>query len=133
MEDIIKYRKILENANNKVSLIPDLYEDEDELYDDSEIISSFIDEEDLEREYTVNYMTPEVAKTLTTAKNDATVLETYYNHAEEEQKNIVNDKMKSWDDERIIVIMNKTVLDGNHHLVAGILSSRNIKYIDIAE
>lgn len=42
-------------------------------------------------------------------------------------------KSKNFDNDRIIVVMNKTVLDGNHHLIAGILTNKPIKYIDVGE
>ena len=78
-------------------------------------------------------MTPKQAASITTSRDDTTVYQSYQDFATDESTNIVNDKIKHWDDSRIIVLMNSTLLDGNHHLIAGILANKSIKYIDLAE
>ncbi len=59
--------------STQVSLIPDLYEDEDEVWDETEIRSSFIEEDDLNRTFTLQIMSPEEAKGLETGGSNQTV------------------------------------------------------------
>ena len=122
-----------DSITNKVSLIPDLYEDEEEVFDTSEIRSEFIDESDLEKEFTIKVMEPQVAKTIESSISNSTVWEVYNASSSNEQKKLVQYKVKNWDDDRIVLLMGKTLLDGNHHLIAGILSNNKIKYIDLSE
>lgn len=135
MSDIRKYINLIESATNAptVMLIPDIYRDEDELFDETEIVGNFIDDEDLERTFTVKTMSPEKAKELTPPRKDETVWNIFNDYAEEDQKELVQDKIDHWDDGRILVLMNTSVLDGNHQVIASILSGKPFKYIDLDE
>lgn len=134
MTSMRKYVTLIESATNqRVRLIPDIYEDEDEVWDEDEALSVFIDESDLEKDFTVRELTPEMAKTLTTPRKDTTVWDAFQDFATEEQEELVKHKVESWDQDRIVVVMNKILIDGNHHVIAGIMANRPIKYIDLAE
>lgn len=110
----------------------DLYDDH-ELHDESEQLYHWIDDEDLERNFQVKEMSADQAKTLKTARNDTTVFDAFNNHATKEQKRLVQSKAKQYDFNRIIVIAGNTVVDGNHQVVASILSNHLLKYIDLYE
>lgn len=124
----MKLQELLENTIK----LTDLY-DEDELNDSTEQLSQYIDEHDYDKDYVIRVMSPEAAKTYLTPMNDMTVYESFINFATKEQKKVVKEKSKHYDNNRIIVVMNKTVVDGNHHLIAGILANKSIKYIDVGE
>ena len=110
----------------------DLY-DEYELDDQREMLSNYVDTEDLDKDFTVHTMTPAQAKTYVTARDDMTVVDAYKQFANRDQKRLIRDKAKRYDADRIIVVFNHSVIDGNHHLMAGILANRPIKYIDLSE
>ncbi len=112
--------------------LADLY-DEGELEDESEAMYQYVDPEDLDRTFIVREMTPDEAKTYTTPHNDMTVIDAFKQFASKEQKSLVKGKRAQYDASRIIVVINKTVLDGNHHIVAGILNRQPIRYIDLAD
>ena len=124
--------KIKDIINEQLVKLTDLYDDH-ELNDESEAMYNFIDDDDLERDFEVHTMSPKRASTVTTHANDATIYQAYKDFATREAKNILDDKIKHWDANRIVVLMNNTLLDGNHHLVAGINAGKPIKYIDLAE
>jgi hypothetical protein len=112
--------------------LTDLYDD-DELNDESEELYHFLSDDDLDIDFEVHTMTPEEAKTYTTARDDMTVFQSFKDHATKDQKAIVKSKISRYDTSRIIVTMNKTVLDGNHQLIAGIMANKPIKYINLAD
>lgn len=107
--------------------------DEEELTDSSEYRYDYITEEDLDRDFTVRTFSPDEAKQLLTPIGDATVWSSYSDHASEDQRSIVEYKSKFFDDSRIVLIANNTLLDGHHHLIAAILSNKPVKYIDLYE
>ena len=78
-------------------------------------------------------MTPEQAKSYVTPRDDMTVFEAFRRFASKEQKRMVRERAKQYDSTRIIVTMFQTVVDGNHHLIAGILAKQPIRYINLAE
>lgn len=124
--------EITSKLNENTVNLHDLY-DEEEISDRSEAKFAYIDSDDLEKDFEIHVMTPEQAKTYVTSDNDVTVIDTYNNFATAKQKSIIQNKINKWDSNRIILTINNTVLDGNHHLVAGILSNRPIKYINLAD
>lgn len=111
--------------------LTDLY-DEHELNDQSEQLYSYVDDDDLQKDFVIHEMTPAQAKTYVTARDDMTVYASFRKFATKAQKQLVRDKLKQYDANRIIVVINKTVLDGNHQLIAGIMANQPIKYIDLA-
>jgi hypothetical protein len=112
--------------------LQDLYDDY-ELNDSSEAKYNFLSPEDLNKQFTIKTMSPQEMKNLKTHFGDNTVIDVYKNFATPDQKQIVDDKIKYFEHDRIVLIANKTLLDGYHHVVAGILSNRPVKYIDIYE
>jgi hypothetical protein len=107
--------------------------DEETLNDPQEYIYDLIDpEEEKQYRYEVKTISPEKAVTqFKTVAEDMTVLEAFEDHAIEDQINIVKDKMKHFDSERVIVTSNNKVIDGNHHLVAAIKSNKPINYVNL--
>jgi hypothetical protein len=116
-------------SENTVTL-NDLY-DYDELNTESEMLYHWTTPQDHYIPFTVKTMQPEQLKKLKTPKNDMTVLDAFKQFADSEQKQLVKYKSKNYDHNRIIVIANNTVIDGNHHLIAAILTNNPTKYIDI--
>ena len=112
--------------------LADLY-DEYELNDQREMLANYVDPEDLDRDFVVHIMSPAQAKTYVTARDDMTVVDAFKQFASREQKRLVRDKAKRYDADRIIVVFNRSVIDGNHQLMAGIMANRPIKYIDLSE
>ncbi len=112
--------------------LSDLYSDE-ELTDASEYLHNYIDEDDLTRDFLVHEMTPAQAKTYVTPRDDMAVFDAFKRFATRDQKRLVKKKAANYDQDRVIVVFNKTVLDGNHHLVAGIVANRPIKFINLAD
>jgi hypothetical protein len=82
-------------------------------------------------EFPVHVMEPDQLTQLQTAFGEDTVIDAYNEHAAASQKRIVKDKMKNFDPNRIVVIANKTLIDGNHHVVAAILLGKPVKYINL--
>ena len=112
--------------------LTDLYDD-NELNDETEIMYNFIDVDDSNRNFKVHTMTPQQAKNIKTASKDTTVYQSYKDFATKEAKLLVNEKIKYWDRDRIILLINDVLLDGNHHFIAGIKTNKPIKYINLAE
>lgn len=124
------FKQILKESNTiKLS---DIYE-EDELYDESEVLYQWISPEDHDHDFTIHTMQPEELLKLQTAFGEDTVYDAYNTHASREQKKIVQDKIKNFDNNRIVVIANKTLIDGNHHVIAAIKLNKPARYIDIYE
>jgi len=122
----MRINQITEN----IITLNDLY-DWDELNDESEMLYHWTTPENHDMPFTVKTMQPEQIKQLKTPINDMTILNAYNQFAGQEQKQLVKDKIKNYDKNRITVIANETVIDGNHHLIAAILSNNPAKYIDI--
>ena len=123
--------RIVKLMNESIKLT-DIY-DYDELHDETERLYNYIDDEDLKRDFTVRNMSPQEARTFTVGGDNTLIMDAYKNFASREQKRLVKEKMKYYDYNRIVVVMNKTIIDGNHQIVAGILAKQPIKYIDLAE
>lgn len=126
-----KAKGLTENTPATVKLT-DLY-DEDELTDPREMLYNYVDEDDLNREFVVHTMTPQQALTYKTPRDDMTVYEAFKQFAGKDQKRFVREKATHYDQTRIIVTMFQTVIDGNHHLVAGILAKQPVRYINLAD
>lgn len=108
----------------------DLY-DYDELNDESETLYHWTTPEDYDKKYEIKIMQPNQLKNITTPNGDITVLDAYKQFADKNQKQLVKSKAKNFDHNRIIVIANNTIIDGNHHTIAAILTNNPVKYIDI--
>lgn len=112
--------------------LSDMYSDS-ELDDKTEAMHSYIDDSDLTKDFTVKEMSPAEAKTYVTSRDDMPVYDAFKRFASKDQKKLVKDKVLNFDKNRIILTINKTVLDGNHQLIAGIIAKMPIKFIDLAE
>lgn len=112
--------------------LTDIYSD-DELNDVSEVIHAYIDDDTISKEFTVRTLSAEEAKNLWTHRGDMSVIEAFKHFADKEQKTRVREKMKNFDPNRIVVLDGRKVLDGNHQVVAAILSDNEMKYIDIGD
>jgi hypothetical protein len=123
-----KYKmQITENSTVKLN---DIYDDE---IDEDELLFHYIDDDMMNYPYTVREIIPKDAKNLLTAIGDMTILDAFKHYADKEQKNMIKDKIKHFDDNRIIVLHGKKVLDGNHHLIAAIKLNKKIRFIDLSE
>lgn len=136
--EIRRLMTLLEDATNVAMLtettikLTDLY-DEDELSDPQEQLHSYVDEANLQKDFVVHEMTPAQAKTYVTPHDNTTVFDAFSAYASKQQKQFIRARAKNFDHSRIIVTIFKTVLDGNHHLMAGIIAKQNIKFINLAE
>jgi hypothetical protein len=107
--------------------------DEHELHDNTEYMTDFIDKDDLDIDFPVKTMLPVDAKNVKMPHGDLTVFQAFNEHASQDQRNLVNEKMRPFDPNRVVLLINETLLDGHHHLVAGILSNNPIKYINLSD
>jgi hypothetical protein len=128
---IIIAEGVSETPVGTVTLL-DLY-DEHDLTDERERLYGFIERDDWDRPLTVKTMAPEEAKKIRGAGSDEGIVDVFKAHASRDQKTLVRQKMKNYDNDRIIVLCNDAVIDGNHHLVAGIMAKQPIRYVDLAE
>lgn len=80
----------------------------------------------------IHEMTAEEAKSVVTAAG-TTVWDAYQAEATKAQERIVRNKIKSYDFDRIIVLDDGEIIDGNHHLIAAIISENPVHYVDISK
>ena len=107
--------------------------DEDTLNDEREFLYELIDPEE-EKRYVYKIQTinaSEAKRKFKTMQKDMTVFESFVDNANEDQKEIIKDKMKHFDADRVIVTTSGSVVDGNHHTIAAIKLNKPIKYIDL--
>ena len=112
-------------------LITDLY-DNYELMDESELISQYAPPTDWDIPLTIRVMSPEQAREVKTIYGN-TVLNAYEIDASKQQKNIVARKVKNYDRNRVIVTCSNTIVDGNHQIIAAILTNNPVLYVDLDE
>lgn len=126
------WSELEKNAQKNVSL-HDIYDD-NELNDETEALYHWATDDVLAKDnFVVKMATPEQLKKLKTHTSDMTVFEAFRQFATEEQKQYVNRLVQNFDNDKIIVLANDTVLDGNHQLIAAIIANQPQKYIDIYE
>ena len=130
MSDLRRFITLIETLGATVKLA-DLYDDY-ELHDQREMLTNYVDPEDIDKDFVVQTMTPAQAKTYVTARDDMTVVDAFKQFASREQKRLVREKAKRYDADRIIVVFDRSVIDGNHQLMAGIIANRPIRYIDLS-
>lgn len=124
----MRYSELLETAVT----LRQLYSDA-ELRDEQEAIFHRVDAADLDHKFVVHEMSPDQAKTYLTLRGDMTVVEAFQQFATKDQKRLVRYKVRHFDASRVIVTEDHCVIDGSHHLMAGVVAQRPIKYIDLAE
>lgn len=110
----------------------DLYDDS-ELNDETEDLYHWTHPDQHNTQYAIRTMFPDQIKKLKTSHGDMTLIDAFKQFATPDQKRLVKSKAKNFDHNRIVVIANNTVIDGNHHLIAAIASNNPVNYIDIYE
>ena len=129
--------RILHIAKSLTSNLVSIFDivDEETINDQREQLYDLIDPEE-ERNYKYEVKTisaKQAKKQFMTMQEDMTVFESFVDNANKDQKEIVKDKMRSFDTNRIIVTSNDKVVDGNHHLIAAIKLDKPIKYINLQD
>jgi hypothetical protein len=119
-------------TESNTTTLNDLY-DYDELNDETETLYHWTNPDQFNTPYQIQIMQPNQIKTLTTPNSDITVLDAYKQFATKEQKQLTKYKAKNYNHNRIIIIANNTIIDGNHHAIAAIISNNPVKYINIYE
>lgn len=122
---------VTENVGNQIRLI-DIYSPS-ELSDESEVIAHEVSPMEWDQPLTVKTMTPDEAKRVESRHPGLSLIDSYTKDASKKQKKIVADKIAKYDEERIVVLSGDTIIDGNHHVIAGILGGKPILYVDLAE
>ncbi|RYF09433.1 MAG: hypothetical protein EOO77_23835 [Oxalobacteraceae bacterium] len=114
-------------------LITDLY-DSDELMDESEALAHACSPMNWDDPLTVETMTAEEAKERVMARRgELSLWDAYQRDASKAQKAIVAKKAKAYDRERIVVLDGIDIIDGNHHVIAAILTNNPVLYVDLTE
>lgn len=123
---------VTENHNEFISL-DEIYLDDDSPLDrDNEIINNFVSPMDYDIKMPVRTMNANEASTRILV-DGRPLIEVYKDHATDDQKETVQYKIDRFDKNRIVVLNGDMVLDGNHHIIAAILSNRPLKYVDIQD
>lgn len=122
---------VTEGAGQQIRLI-DIYSPS-ELADESETIAHEVSPMEWDQPLTVRSMTPEEALSIESRQKGLRLIDSYTKDASKKQKKIVADKIAEYDEERIVVLCDNTIVDGNHHVIAGILSGKPILYVDLSE
>lgn len=129
-KELAQFRNIVERSEKRlVKLVPDIYEDEDEAREEEELRHAFIHDDHFLESFEVKTMPVSTVKKLKIS-NDY-IIDVYHDHAYDEQKELVQDKIDNWDEDKIVVMDGSIVVDGYHQVVAAILSNRAINYIDL--
>jgi nitrogenase subunit NifH len=126
---ILEAKKIMLSEAETVTLAAIC--DNGELWDEREYISNF--SEHANDEFTVQIMPHAEIKKVMTNHGDKTVLQAFRDHAASWQKKLVADKVKNYDNTRIVVMNGNSIVDGNHHLVATYKAKKDLKFIDLEE
>ncbi len=118
-------------AQGDTILITDLY-DARELTDESEVLWTYAPPIEWDKTLTVRQMPPSDISNLKTM-HGLPLVATYEENATRAQKRIVQKKMKDYDPNRIVVICDDEVVDGNHHAIAAILAQQPMLYVDLMD
>lgn len=111
--------------------ITDLYEPH-ELTDESERIAHCAPPMNWDDPLTVRSMSAHEARQIITPAGN-TVWDAFQSDASKGQKRLVAQKVKDFDPDRIIVIEDDTIVDGNHQLVAAIMADHPVLYVNLSE
>ncbi len=105
--------------------------DNSELYDDREFVSHYRELSD--QSFTVKILPYSNIKYVLTRDGKTSVVDAYKNFATPAQKKLVGEKLRFFDQTRIVIMDGNMVVDGNHHLIAAFKSKKDVKYIDLAD
>lgn len=127
-----RFISIIESAQTTISLDEIYLDDYSALDDDSELINQFVSPSDYSIPMPLKEMSPTEAANRLRLDGEP-IMDVYGEHATDDQKEIVQDKIDRFDKNRVVVLNGNMVLDGNHHVVAAIISGKPFKYVDIQE
>lgn len=113
----------------------ELYRDDSTLFDPTEALGRWLDDAGmcaLDTAFTVREMALPEAGRLVGMDGETPVLELFRTLGRRSKSRaIVKEKMRDFEEGRIIVIEGDKVLDGNHHLVAALQLGRPVLVIDM--
>lgn len=104
-----------------------------ELDDEDELLYHHASEEALTFDFTVKVLTASDIAELTAADGMSRVVDVFEDHAEDAQRNLVDEKMAQFDADRVIVISGDDLVDGYHHAIAAWMLGCEVRCIDLAE
>lgn len=105
---------------------------EDELRDDNEILFHHLPEDVEGTNFEVRQMPASGLVRVLTPLGDVSLVQAFSDHADADQKELVREKMRSFDQDRIVVLNELRAIDGNHHLIAAFLSRQPVLFIDLS-
>jgi len=109
----------------------------DELYtnaqirDESEALSHFVDMDDLDFDFSVKILNKHHIEELLTWRGDMYLLDSMRDQATPEQIDLIKSMADDFDHERCVVIDNRRVIDGYHHIMAAYQIGEDVQYIDL--
>jgi hypothetical protein len=112
--------------------LTDLY-DEGQLTNEEELLFNFVDEDNLEQDFTVSTMEHAGLSKLLASDGASSVIAVYNDHATAVQRAIVGDNVKRFDEDRVVVVSGSYLIDGFHHVVAAHKLGLDVKFIDLSE
>lgn len=108
-----------------------LYSERD-LNDEEEALYHHISKDYADAEFAVAEIPHDQLFALLTRLGDMSVIEAFEDLADPDSLDIVKDKVQDFDADRIIVLCEQRVIDGNHHVAAAFQSGRGVRSIDLA-
>lgn len=128
--------RVLEAITGRKVKLTDIYQGS-ELRDENELLVRVLDDigriPTLKFEFTVHTMPAAQAAKIKMFGQTRTVLAAFKKTAVGAQKKVVKDKVKNFNNDRIVVLMGGDMIDGHHHLIAAIQTGNPISYIDLDE
>ncbi|EPX83936.1 hypothetical protein Salmuc_01711 [Salipiger mucosus DSM 16094] len=112
--------------------LTDLYDMRD-LDDDEEMLFHAVSDDALEFDFEVRTMPAGQITTVKTALGDLTVVEAMEALAEDWQHELIAFKRENFDEDRVVILEDDRIIDGNHHLVAAHLEGRDLRYIQLTD
>ena len=83
-------------------------------------------------DYVIKTMSPQQAMSYIDYNTNSSIVDQYINNPTSPEIEAITESSKNFDSNKMIVVYKNIVLDGSDHLLAGILSRNNIKYIDLS-
>ena len=74
----------------------------------------------------------ELVNLMTYFGEEQKIMDVYEDFADEDQRETVKAMIQNFDTDRIVVLENNRIVDGNHHVTAAILSGQDIRAIDLS-
>lgn len=129
---------VAEGTNNRGSIFEDtisLADIYDGSYPDSdELIWNYVGDSDFDIQFEVNTMRPMILEQLLCNQYGVDDVEDLFHKMQPEQEAIVSDYQNDPDlPNKVIVLYQDRIIDGNHRALAAVLANKPIKYIDVSE